>query len=85
MRSAQPTEWIACITGGCQEDDPNVLVSCRDGEIRCAHHANIAGMCWDCGDGDPTFMLSDPEEETNGMCHDCRSAYYAEGHTRARS
>lgn len=72
------TEWIVCVAAGCREDDPSVLVACRDGQIRCAFHANRAGLCWDCGDGDPTFMRDDPDDETNGMCNDCRAAYQAE-------
>ena len=72
-RPPEPTEWVACMTAGCQEDDPAVLVSCRDGRIRCAHHAVLLGMCADCGEGDVSFI---GDEITDGLCHDCRSAYY---------
>lgn len=77
MRYPVATERVVCQVAGCHEDDPSVLVACRDGQIRCAHHANGVGLCWDCGDGDATYLWSDPDELTNGMCHDCRSAYYA--------
>lgn len=75
-RPPQPTEWIVCVC--CQEDDPSVLVACRDGRIRCAHHANAVGLCWDCGEGDASCMRGDPDDETNGMCHDCRAALAAD-------
>lgn len=55
----------------CGEDDPFVLVACCDGITRCAHHANIAGFCWDCGYGDPVY---DGNEEEDGLCYDCRSS-----------
>lgn len=73
IRLPEPTEYIICSTARCQEDDPFVLVSCRDGRIRCAHHTVLLGMCADCGEGDPTFIGDDM---TDGLCNDCRSAYY---------
>lgn len=74
MRFPLATEWIVCHAADCAEDEPAVLVACRDGHIRCAFHANGAGFCWDCGDGDPSFI----GDMTDGMCHDCRAAYYRE-------
>lgn len=55
----------------CDVDDPAVLVRCRDGITRCAHHAIIAGFCADCGEGDPQPTGDDM---TDGLCHDCASA-----------
>jgi hypothetical protein len=54
----------------CAEDDPSVLLKCHDGRTRCAHHANLAGYCWGCGDGDPHYNGDDSDD---GLCHDCRS------------
>lgn len=56
----------------CQEDDLMVLLQCRDGITRCAHHAIQAGYCADCGDGEPRWY---GDEMTDGLCYDCRSAY----------
>lgn len=55
----------------CDEDDPDVLVACRDGVTRCAHHTMLAGICWDCGDGDAVRCADD---WLDGLCHDCRAA-----------
>jgi hypothetical protein len=55
----------------CQEADPSVILDCRDGVARCAHHANEAGYCWGCGDADPQWGGDDTQ---NGLCHDCRAA-----------
>ena len=55
----------------CGENDPAVVLMCRDGMVRCAHHANLVGLCWGCGDGDPHFNGDDTDD---GLCHDCRSA-----------
>lgn len=54
----------------CREYDPSVLVACRDGITRCAHHAAEAGICWDCGDGDPQNYGDDSED---GLCYDCHN------------
>ena len=54
----------------CNETDPSVLLRCRDNATRCAHHANVAGWCWGCGDREPQF---NGDEELDGLCPDCRS------------
>lgn len=56
----------------CGEDDPSVLIACRDQIVRCADHALKAGCCWGCGDGDPQWYAG--EDDSGGLCHDCRSA-----------
>jgi hypothetical protein len=54
----------------CQEDDPSVILTCKDSITRCAHHANEAGYCWGCGEADPQWYEDD---WCDGLCHDCRS------------
>ena len=55
----------------CGENDPCVLVQCRDDITRCAHHANEAGWCWWCGDNEPRWYN---DEQHDGMCFDCRAS-----------
>lgn len=54
----------------CDESDPSVVLMCRDAFVRCAHHANLAGWCWGCGDREPHYNGSIDDD---GLCRDCRS------------
>lgn len=56
----------------CPVNDPSVLLECRDGVTRCAHHANLAGWCWGCGDREPAWC-EDSDDERHGLCYDCQS------------
>lgn len=49
----------------CGEDEPDIVLVCRDGVARCAHHAYEAGWCWWCGDAEP--------QTPDGQCFDCAS------------
>lgn len=63
-------EYPRCFV--CEENDPSVILECRDRVIRCAAHANDAGYCWGCGEADPQWYPYD--DTSDGLCHDCRSA-----------